>query len=305
MTLVNRKALLFVFLVAGLAGGQSISYTYDQAGRLSSAKYPSGKVLTYSWDGAGNLLRTLVIAPSAGPAPVFTAQGVLNSASYAGGAIAPGELIVIFGTGLGPATLGLSPLTPLGSFASYASETTVLFDGVPAPLIYASAVQTSAAAPYSVAGRTSTQIVVQYQGRASAAVTVPVTAAVPGLFSTNTSGTGNGIILNEDLSPNSATNPAAKGSIIVLYGTGEGPTTPRGVDGRIAVGVYPKPVLPMKAAVGGAQVEVLYAGSAPGITAGVFQMNLRLPADVASGPVPVVVTAGTAASQPGLTVSVR
>jgi uncharacterized protein (TIGR03437 family) len=284
---------------------QSISYTYDAAGRLSTARYAGGKTLTYSWDGAGNLLRTLVATPVAGATPAFAAQGVLNSASYVGGSVAPGELIVIFGTGLGPATLGLGLLTPLGSFDSYTSETTVLFDGVPAPVIYSFATQTSVAVPYAVTGRASTQIVVQYQGRASPPVTMPVAATVPGLFSANASGTGNGVILNENLSVNSPSNPAVKGSVIVLYGTGEGQTNPRSVDGRIAVGVYPAPALPMKATISGTQTEVLYAGSAPGITAGVFQMNLRLPANVASGAVPVVVTVGSAATQTGLTVSVK
>ena len=60
--------------------------------------------------------------------------------------------------------------------------------------------------------------------------------AAPALFSANSSGKGNGAILNQDNTPNSPANPAEKGSVVVLFGTGEGQTNPRGVDGRIAMG---------------------------------------------------------------------
>jgi hypothetical protein len=60
-----------------------------------------------------------------------------------------------------------------------------------------------------------------------------VAAAVPGLFSVDASGRGQGAILNQD---NSALNPAEKGSIIQRFGTGDGVTNPAGVDGRVNTG---------------------------------------------------------------------
>ena len=181
----------------------------------------------------------------------------------------------------------------------------MLFDGIPAPLVYASAGQTTAIVPYSVAGKTSTQMVVVYQGRASSPVTLPVTAAAPALFSGDSSGKGNGAILNQDNSPNSSSNPAAKGSIVILFGTGEGQTNPGGIDGRVAATVFPKPLGNVTVTIGGIQANVAYAGAAPFLVAGVFQINVTVPQGAASGAATVVVTVGSASSQPGLTVAVQ
>jgi len=293
--------------VCGVLSAQTVSYTYDAAGRLNSATYPNGNVIQYAYDQAGNLLRRLVIAPVAGPTPTSSAAGVVNAASELGGAVAPGEIVAIYGNGIGPAALANFQISPNNFFESYTGSTTIAFDGIPAPLIYASGGQTAAIVPYSVAGQTSTQMVITYQGRASAPVTVPVAASAPGLFSANASGTGNGAIGNTDGSVNSPANPAQRGSIIVLYGRGEGQTDPPGVDGRIALSVYPKPVLPVKVSIGGidATAGILYAGAAPTLVAGVFQINVTVPTNVPAGAVPVVVTIGQASSQPGLTVSLQ
>lgn len=302
---ISRFVLLLGF--TGLLHAQALSYSYDQAGRLISVAYPNGKTLSYAYDASGNLLRRLVNGPAAGPAPISSAAGVVNAASELGGPVAPGEIVAIYGTGLGPAALANFQISPFGFFESYTGNTSVTFDGIPAALIYSSGGQTAAIVPYSVAGQTSTQMVIAYQGVSSAPVTLPVAPTAPGLFSANISGTGNGAIGNFDASINSPANPAARGSVIVLYGSGEGQTTPAGVDGRIALSVYPKPVLPVKVTIGGidATAGIQYAGAAPTLVAGVFQIDVTVPANVPPGAVPVVVTIGQASSQPGLTVSLK
>ena len=156
-----------------------------------------------------------------------------------------------------------------------------------------------------MAGKSSTQLQIEYQGRRSTGVSLPVAAAAPALFSSNASGKGGGAILNQDSSVNSASNPAEKGSVVVLFGTGEGQTRPGGTDGKLAAGIFPQPLLPMTVKIGGLDADVLYAGAAPGLVAGVLQVNAKVPAGVASGDVPVVVTVGSASSQPELTVAVR
>jgi uncharacterized protein (TIGR03437 family) len=91
-------------------------------------------------------------------------------------------------------------------------------------------------------------------------------------------------------------------------GTGEGQTTPAGVDGQVASSVFPKPVLPVSVTIGGVSLaasDILYFGVAPSFADGVLQINLHIPTSVASGPQPVVVTVGSASSQAGLTVAVR
>ncbi len=309
MTL-SRCLLVLGFCGVGFCGilsAQAVNYSYDAAGRLNGVTLPNGKVITYTYDAAGNLLRRIVATPAAGPAPVSSSAGVLNAASEQGSAVAPGEIVVIYGTGIGPAALANFQISPTQFFESYTGNTTVSFDGIPAPLIYSSSGQTAAIVPYALAGKIQTQMVVTYQGNASAPVTLPVAASAPGLFSANGSGTGNGAISNQDGSVNSPSNPAARGSVVVLYGTGEGQTTPSGVDGRIANAIYPKPVLPVKVSIGGVDATsgVLYAGAVPTLVAGVFQINVTVPTSVPAGAVPVVVTIGSASSQSGLTVSLK
>jgi len=68
---------------------------------------------------------------------------------------------------------------------------------------------------------------VEYDGILAVAVTVPVLPAVPGIITTNSQGTGQAVALNQDGSLNSASNPAARGTIVILYATGEGSEVPR------------------------------------------------------------------------------
>lgn len=299
--------LLTTALAPHLANAQtaSLTYSYDAAGRLRSLTYPNGKVLTYHYDRAGNLLRRHVQLPVPGPTPVATAAGIVNAASFQSGPIAPGELITLYGTNIGPANLTLFTLPPTNLFPTLVGDTSILFDGVPAPIYYSSAGQTSVFVPYALAGRSSTQLVIVYQGRASAPLTVPVVAAAPALFSANQSGRGPGAILNQDASLNTTANPAAKGSIVILYGTGEGQTLPAGVDGQVALTVFPKPLLNASVSIGGQNAEVAYAGAAPGLVAGVFQINVKIPEDAPSGALPVVVRFGSFASPAGITVQVQ
>jgi uncharacterized protein (TIGR03437 family) len=238
---------------------------------------------------------------------------VNNAASYATGGVSPGENIVIFGTGIGPAQLALGTVTN-GVWDKTAGGTQVLFDGVAAPVIYASALATSVMVPYGVAGRQTTSIQVSYQGVQSAALSYNVVQAAPGIYTLNQSGTGPGAMINQDNSVNGPANPAAKGSVVAVYMTGEGLTTPGGTDGALApvngTGLN-HPQLVVSATVAGVSANVEYAGSAPGIIYGVMQVNVRLPANTPTGPQPIVIRLGTSATavsfttQTGVTVSVQ
>jgi uncharacterized protein (TIGR03437 family) len=246
------------------------------------------------------------ISEAAGPGPTatptFTSAGVLNGASFLPGGVSPGEIVTVKGTGLGPA-LGVSASLVGGKFPTAWSGTQVLFDGVAGPIIYTSGVQVNAIAPYSIAGKASTQVQVVYNSVASSAVQVPVVASAPALFTTG-GGTGQGAILDQNTSVNSTSNPAAPGDQIVLYGTGEGQTNPAGVDGQLAASVYPKPVLPVSVTIGGVNAAVAYAGAAPSLVAGVLQINVIVPAGL-QGNQPVVVTVGNNASPAGVTVALK
>jgi uncharacterized protein (TIGR03437 family) len=156
--------------------------------------------------------------------------------------------------------------------------------------------------PYGVNGRTSTSIVVEYSGVQSAPVSQAVVAAVPGLYTLNQAGTGPGAILNQDLTINGLANPEKRGNIIVIYMTGEGQTTPGGVDGVVippVLSALKRPVLPVSVTIGGIDAVVAYAGSAATLISGVMQVNVTIPLTAPIGTQPVVVTVGTAKSQSG------
>ncbi|MFN9896242.1 MAG: SBBP repeat-containing protein [Acidobacteriota bacterium] len=244
----------------------------------------------------------LTLTPAGGTVPD---NGVVSAATFQGGAVSPGLLVTVFGMGLGPAQLTTAQVSPAGVLASTLAETRVLFDGVAAPLVYVAATQLSAIVPYGVAGKATTSMQVEYRGVRSNAVTLRVAETQPGLFTANSSGKGPGAILNEDNSLNTGQNPAAPGSIVILYGTGEGVTDPAGQDGQLALSGYPKPRQPVTVRIGGKEAEVLYAGAAPGLVAGVFQINVKVPEGLDGGAQPVVVQIGAASSSPEVTVAVR
>ena len=130
---------------------------------------------------------------------------------------------------MGPSELVRLSLAEDGRLATTLAGTRILFSGVPAPLLYVSDKQSSAIVPYALTGQSSVDVQVEYQGVRSEAVTVPVLTARPGIFGVDGSGHGQGAILNEDGSPNSPSNPAQRGSIIMLYdGRGRGGPRRRG-----------------------------------------------------------------------------
>jgi uncharacterized protein (TIGR03437 family) len=231
---------------------------------------------------------------------------IVNAASYSAGAVSPGMIVVIAAPGFGPATIVTTQITPDGAFfATELGQTRVLFDGVAAPLVYAVSGQISAIVPYETAGESSTQMQVEYQGQLSNTVTIPVVASQPGLFSLDASGAGPGAILDPQYNLNSMSNPAAIGSAVLLFATGEGQTAPAGVDGKLAVAPLPTPVAPVTVTIDGIDAPVLYAGAAPGLVAGVLQINVQIPSGVASGARPVVVHVGQTQSQAGVTVAIQ
>jgi uncharacterized protein (TIGR03437 family) len=214
-------------------------------------------------------------------------------------------IFLAYGTNIGPSTLTLATLNAAGAVSNVQAAMRLLFDGTPAPIVYVSANQSSGIVPYNVAGKNTTQMVVEVNGTSSAPVTLQVADVAPAIFSVDFSGKGQGAILNADNSVNSAGNPAQAGSIVVVYGTGEGKTVPAGQDGVIAATVYPKPVLAVTAKIAGQPGDVVYYGAAPGQVAGLIQINVRVPANTPSGNQPIVFSVGPFESQANLTVAIR
>ncbi len=280
------------------SGGGSVSYTVSAN--------PGGNPRTGTLTIAGQTFTVNQAGPGSGVG--ISSAGVTNAASYAARAVAPGEIVTIFGTGIGPPTIAPYELTADGlSIATTLAGTRVLFDGVAAPLLYVLDFQLSAIVPYSVAGSSSTALQVEYNGVRSNVVSLEVAAAAPGVFTLDNSGTGEAAVLNgADYTGINKTNPAARGSVILIYATGEGQTNPGGLDGKLTTGELPRPVQRVTVTIGGIDARVLYAGGAPGLVAGLLQINAEVPAGVTPGDaVPLVVRVGDAASQAGVTIAVK
>jgi uncharacterized protein (TIGR03437 family) len=196
-------------------------------------------------------------------------------------------------------------LTPAGLVDTTLNDTQVLFDGHPAPLLYVGPAQVNLVVPYELAGQTHAQMTVEYQGQPVLSLGIAIVPSAPAILAADGSGIGPGSILNQDGTVNSATRPADRGTVIQIFATGAGLLDTAGVDGSIAAAPLAHPALPVSVRIGGLPAEVDYAGAAPGLVSGVLQVNARIPAGAASGKAAVFITVGDAASQPGITVSVR
>ena len=248
----------------------------------------------------------LTPVPQVGNKPLFVSSGMVDGASTQPGAVTPGKIVVLYGSRIGPSTLAPAQLAADGRLSSTLGNTQVFFDGVAAPLLYATSGQLAAVVPYEVDGKTGTQVQVRNGSLSSDLVALPVTPAAPSIFSSDFTGSGQGAILNQDgVTVNSSAAPAEKGSVVSIFATGEGQTTPAGIDGLLATRTYPAPLNQVHVFIAGSPAEVQYAGAAPNQVAGLFQVNVRIPPDAPSGDVPVQIQVGGAISQPGITVAVK
>jgi uncharacterized protein (TIGR03437 family) len=199
--------------------------------------------------------------------------GVGNAASGPTTAlVAPSELISIYGIGIGPTTAQNGQVQN-GAFTSSLQGYQVLFDGIPAPLLYLSATQINAVVPSEVAGLDTTHLQLVTPSGTADGPTLALRPALPYIFQSNTSGLA--AALNQDGTVNSPQNPAKPGSIVSIFASGGG-TSPLLSDGMLAGAAEPS-IFPVSILTQFYSLEVLYAGVAPGLVAGVMQVNFRLP----------------------------
>jgi uncharacterized protein (TIGR03437 family) len=237
--------------------------------------------------------------------PVTSPTAIVNAASLSGtGTIAPGEMISIFGAAIGPnpavsAPSGAALPTSLGG-------TSVTIDGTPAPIAYASLFRVDVQVPFTLAPTgTTSSIVVVTGGGTSTPVPLTVVNASPGVYTNSTGGPGPAVATNQDGSLNSASNPAAKGSIVLFYASGLGAVSP-----ALAEGMVP-PDSPLSSVVGevgafigGVPAAVQFAGLAPGFP-GLYQLNIQVPATAPSGAADLVIYSNGVPSQSGVTIQIQ
>ncbi len=235
------------------------------------------------------------------PAPVIFPGGIVNGASFRlasdpNGAIAPGALIGIFGTDLAPASRFSNTLPlPMSLF-----DTTVTFNGIPAPLFNVSSLQIDAQVPFAVPTGTATVKVTRRDG-ATTTQTVQVAQVSPGIFFGPQQGVQVGAILHsKDFSQISPQNPAFSGEFLSIYCTGLGAVNPPSPEGVVPPAPPPVTVLSPTVTIGGINAPVSYSGLAARLAA-VYQINVVVPAGVASGNQPVLLTIGGVTSNSVIT----
>ncbi len=262
---------------------------------LGSGTYHGAITITPS--GAGNSPQSIavVLNVSGAGAPTFTANAVVNASGYQN-TLAPGVVFVIFGSGMGPATLAAAtgPSFP-NSFAGTSIAFTPASGGAPitARMVYTVATQVAGILPSSIAPG-AYQVVVTYNGIASAPQTVTVVARSLGIATANSAGTGTAQAtignVNGGLSLTRFTagsvafggytwtlTPAHPGDTLVLWGTGGGADPANDTGGtsgdQTEAGNF-------MVTVDGRAVTPLYAGASSGYP-GLWQIDFTLPSDTA------------------------
>jgi uncharacterized protein (TIGR03437 family) len=323
----------------GLQAG-SYSFTIETADQINGVVYTGESALQYT-------VNLTVVGPTA-----RVIASVVNAASFMMfgtgnfgslpppnlAAVSPGEVVSIFGYALGPtAPLGLQ-FDSTGKVATELGGVQVFFNTSPcaagisgcpttayaAPLTYVSATQINCVVPYEIlAGNVvpQTMVQVEYLGQVVSSAVLQTADSFPGIFTATGTGTGQAAALNSDNTPNTASNPAPAGSIVQVWMTGLGQTSPAGVDGVVTcssgcatVSQIPKPIDPPLAAVGQLTLEgwpnedatIAFYGEAPGLISGVMQVNVVIPPDMPSGAAPLAIKAGGSTwTQAGVTIAVK
>ncbi|HEY1242906.1 MAG TPA: hypothetical protein VGF16_20230 [Bryobacteraceae bacterium] len=299
-----RKIIPSAAVITTIAGSRTSGYSGDNGiATLAAFNGLSGVAV----DAAGNLYVTdsgnnavRLLQPMAA---AMTLSAVTSGASNQLAPAAPGEIVVLYGSGLGPAQLIIAYPGADGKYPNTLGGTTVTFNGIAAPMLYTSPNQVAAVVPFGVSG-TSAQVTATYLTQ-SVSSSIPAAATAPGLFTLDYSGKGQIVAFDQNFEPNSAANPIRRGGRLMLIATGLGQTTPAGVDGMLASTPPPASGVPPTVMIGGQQAAIVSATAIAGQIQGLMQITVQVPAGVTPGnAVPVTLQAGTGSAQPAVTIAV-
>jgi uncharacterized protein (TIGR03437 family) len=283
------------FVLESDSAGAAVTASYfRQADDTAVSLTAPGHILLYRTSST-----TVPLDISAQPAALFGCPANLAS-DIANQGSAPGEIIVLTGTGLGPAQgIGAVP-DAAGQYPTTLGGVQVLFNST-APLLFVQANEIHTVVPFYVSEPAAVQV--QYGSQNPPALDAPLSNVNPGIFSVN----GQGAIVNQDGPVNTPANPAALGSIVSVYCTGTGYLETPVADGSVAPIPPPYNVTELaypELTFAGVPGATLWSGAAPGLIEGVTQINVQLPAALPSGTtlgaVPVILDTAGALSPPVL-----
>jgi uncharacterized protein (TIGR03437 family) len=299
------------FLLETNPAGATMAATYFRQGDDTAVSVASpGRVSFYNRASSS----TMQIDLTAQPAANFACPQNLASSAVNQG-IAPGEIFLLSGVGLGPAQgVGATP-NAAGQYPNSLGGVQVLFGSQPAPMLFVQANEIHGVAPFSFPFASDQPLIqVKVGSQIVASLEVAEYSIDPAIFTVN----GQGAIVNQDGTVNTPANPARLGSIVSIYATGMGYLTDASrtvlnplPDGQVTpipppyffTQVYDPQVL-----FAGVAGTTLFSGSAPGLIAGVTQINVQLPGSLPGGTVlnavPVVLGVG-GTKAPAVLISVQ
>jgi uncharacterized protein (TIGR03437 family) len=300
--------------LSGIQLGAFDDSTVTALGRIVATvpdnEYPTAAIRMLVWgtDGVAFVVnQQLFIGHTelAAAAPAISAASIANAGTLKSGNISAGEILSIFGANLGPLPGRSLEFSEPRQVSTNLGDSQVWFDGLPGIMLYAGNGQINVVAPFGLDATNSTRVQVWYQGIPSAIVPLKVSPASPGIFTQDGSGQGPGAILNADGTLNTPSAPAPAGSSVSLYATGGGETQPALADGQQDIYAWPL-VAGVQVLLNGSSVPVAYAGSAPGLVAGVIQVNFQIPSGFPpSSSAEVQLSIGGVVSPTGITISTQ
>ncbi len=290
------------------AGLAPVGVALDSSGNLDIADYLlAGTVNGTPYLGNNRVRQVAGVGSSVGPAPVIGAGGIVNGASFGKLPPAAGSIVSLFGTNLAASTVAASAL-PLPITLGGVSVTV---NGVAAPLFFVSAGQINFQIPWEVGSATTASVIVTTNGNASSAASLTLAASGPGVFTINSTGSGQGAIQISNTAtfaapigsiPGASAQPVARGQYITVYCSGLGAVQNPPASGVAASGQTT--VTTPSMTIGGVPITPSFSGLAPGFV-GLYQVNAQVPQSVTPGnAVAVVITANGVAAN-SVTIAVQ
>jgi uncharacterized protein (TIGR03437 family) len=276
----------------------------------------------------GSVTRAFEVGGLVDSPPVLVSEGIVNGASFEAHPLSPGSIFSVFGTGLSNRVFnaglpfGGGEQAPSLPIPTTLGGTRLFFAGGGfAPILFSLDLQVNAITPFALSNRVNESVDVRAQRGGTLSMPVPVFVAdsQPAMFTQTGTGAGAASIVHLDGTLVNAANPAVAGEVILVFLTGLGAVNPAIQDGHpscepdgVCLPDGSNLVIRGTAAqasmtIGGVAIpqgNIAFAGLAPGF-AGLYQMNVVMPAGLPSGDQPLKVTLGSQTSPDGVAIRIQ